>query len=190
LFGGEGKNLCVKGACTTADIMGQDKGDGLCSAMEVCFCITSHMHLPPLMGAPKCTCFGKPLIPNPDTMDREDPIFNKYKDIFDDTFWVNYCFCTGCGVSGLRGAGRPLFGRSFKQLCIRGYEKCVPPIEDGIWCSSVGTELCLWSQCELPPAPNNPLIACCGWRKNKPSGGGAEKDKVQVVVGKQDEPLK
>jgi hypothetical protein len=57
-------------------------------------------------------------------------------------------------------------------LCIKQQTKCVSPIQDGIFCSGLGTQLCCWSQMQLPPAEGNPMIALCSWRlKNKKEGG-------------------
>merc|ERR1712110_1016069 len=112
---GEGKELCMRGSCTTTDIMTPE--EGLCGGMSVFLCITEHGQIPPLAGAPKCICFNKPLAPGGE-ITRKDALFD-YKQIFDETFWLYYMFCVGCGFIGI-GKGRPVIGSQYKECCIKG----------------------------------------------------------------------
>jgi hypothetical protein len=62
--------------------------------------------------------------------------------------------------------------------------KCVPPVEEGVMCATLGACLCCWDQCQFPPAPNNPKIACCGWKMNKEAGGSAGSNVKPMSYGK------
>lgn len=133
-------------------------------------CITEHCQIPPMKGAPKCVVCNAGNKTN--NISFKTPLFD-YKQIFDETFWVHYMFCVGCGVSK-PGAGRPLIAAQEKFLIVKGSLNMEAPIVDNTWCSAVATECCFWSQCQFPPAPNNPMIAICGWKKNKGTSGVAE----------------
>lgn len=177
LLGSESKMLCLRSICTTADLIAED---GLCGGMSVMCCLTQHFQLPPTKGAPVCVCFNKPLKPGEGTVNYKDALFD-YGTIFGDTWWLCYAFCFGLGFSGLQSGGRPLYATSEKFLIARSQVKLEEPVKDGVFCSGVGTECCFWSQMELPPAGNNPVIGCCGWRKNKSSGGPAS---IGDAIGK------
>jgi hypothetical protein len=172
LIGSQYKELCLAGSCVTADLMGGDAGDGLCSQMAIECCITSHCQFPPMEGAPKVTCFNKPLMASSGSVSRSDPLFD-FPAVMANTFWLYYCCCAGCGLSGIKADGRPLYAVRVKELIVRATTDLEEPVKDGIMCASVGTECCIWSQCSMPPVANNPFIACCGWRKNKGSAGDA-----------------
>jgi len=164
LIGAEVKELCIRATCTTTDMSTEE---GLCSTMSVFCCITEHCQIPPMKGFPKCVCFNKTLA-GPKAGDKisyKTSLFD-YKTLFDETFWLYYMFCYGCGVSK-PGAGRPLIGVQEKILIVQGSTTMEAPVgSDGTFCSAVATECCMWSQCQFPPAPNNPVIAICGWRKD------------------------
>eukprot|EP00443_Scrippsiella_acuminata_P025026 CAMPEP_0115262958 /NCGR_PEP_ID=MMETSP0270-20121206/49656_1 /TAXON_ID=71861 /ORGANISM="Scrippsiella trochoidea, Strain CCMP3099" /LENGTH=210 /DNA_ID=CAMNT_0002678911 /DNA_START=58 /DNA_END=690 /DNA_ORIENTATION=- len=166
LIGSEFKGLCLRGTCVTADIMGSDEEDGLCGQLSILLCLTQHLQLPPLAGAPKLTCFNYPLVKASGSISREDPAF-EIPAVFDNTRWLYYWFCCGLGYSGIKADGRPFCAARGKQLIVRSKVDLEDPMKDGILCASMGTTCCLWSQCALPPAPNNPMCACFGWRKKK-----------------------
>jgi len=174
LCAGEEKNLCIRGTCTTTDLMTEE---GLCGGLDVFLCMTSQSQIPPMTGSPKCVCFNKKIAPGSTDITFKTPLFD-YKQIFDDTFWVYYIFCLGCGLNGI-GKGRPIIASQGKCLCAQGGTNFESPVIDGTFCASVGTQLCFWGQCQCPPAPNNPKIACCGWKMNK--GGGGSANAVEVV---------
>mmetsp|Transcript_3771 Transcript_3771/g.5190 ORF Transcript_3771/g.5190 Transcript_3771/m.5190 type:complete len:217 (-) Transcript_3771:379-1029(-) len=164
LIAAEAKQLCLRSSVSTTDIMADD---GLCHQVQVCFCITQHCSMPPAADAPACALcnmkFGGPL----GQTKFPDGIFEKSK-IMDDTFWIHYCLCSGCGINKM---DQGLFTNQFKELCCRGYTNVEAPIVDGVLCSSVGTELCIWSECQMPPTKPNPTIALCTWRLNKDKHG-------------------
>jgi len=169
LIAADEKNLCIHGTCNTADIGGSD---GFCYAMENCLCITEHFAIPPAKGTPPCICFNKWIGATRETgIESKQGLFDF--DVFmKETFWVYYLFCMGCGVNKLKG---PLIQAEFKELCCAGSSGMVSPVEDGIFCSAVSTELCAWTECQLPPAPGNPKCAICTWKLNKEPATAAPK---------------
>jgi len=159
-FGAESKNLCIHQKCQMTDI-----GDPFCSSMGVFCCVTSQCQFPAMSGSPTCVCFNKPLAGQGGS-DWKPSLFD-YSPTFDKTFWIYYLLCLGCGVEGLgkcspAGGERPLYGVEAKMLCIKNGSRLVPPVEEGVFCSSLGSFLCCWSQCELPPASGNPGFDCLG----------------------------
>merc|ERR550537_1705238 len=134
--------------------------------------MTRHFALPPAKGTPPCICFNKWL-----GTTRAEGTASK-KNLFDfgqvmgDTFWLYYLFCAGCGINKMKG---PLIQAEFKELCCAGSNGMVSPVEDGIFCSGVSTELCIWSEFQLPPAAGNPKCAICTWRLNKETANAAPK---------------
>jgi len=160
LIAAETKELCLRSSVSTTDISGED---GLCNQTEVCLCMTEHCQLPPLEGAPTCACFNMKFGGSMGSTKWKATLFEQSK-IMDDTFWVYYFICAGCGVNKM---DQGLFSAEFKELCCRGYTNIEPPIIDGVLCSSVGTECCIWSECQLPPAQGNPMCAICTWRLKK-----------------------
>jgi len=178
LIGSEFKQLCLAGTCvTTPDlgVCGEDEKDGVCSQLGVTCCFTSHYQVPPLAGAPWVTCCNCPLMGASGEVQRKDPAFN-IPDIFKETFWLYYCFCLGSGVSMPGKGGRPLIVARTKLLFVREKVDCVEVMQDGILCASVGTTLCVWSECSLPPAEGNPKIQCCGMPKKGNGGAPAQQE--------------
>mmetsp|Transcript_48314 Transcript_48314/g.136543 ORF Transcript_48314/g.136543 Transcript_48314/m.136543 type:complete len:224 (+) Transcript_48314:108-779(+) len=171
LFAGDGKQLCIRGGSSwTWDIMGTDTtyDDGLCSGLTVCLCMTEHMQIPPLKGAPKCVCVNKEIA-------KGDGSTNKsmgdlpYKDVLGvdgKTWWLYYCLCMGLGFQIPGKDGLPLYAAESKQICVRGSARLEDFSNDGLFCASMGTECCIWSQCEMPPK-KSAFFACCG-KKDAP----------------------
>jgi len=165
LIAAEQKQLCLRSSASTTDIMG---ADGLCNSTEIMCCITEHFQVPPVKDAPALACLNKKCGGSFGSTDFPEGLFEKSK-IMDDTFWINYCICSGCGINKM---DQGLFAAQFKQLCCRGYTNIEPPVVEGVFCSSVGTELCIWSECQMPPHKPNPTIALCTWRLNKDQASG------------------
>lgn len=140
-------------------------GDPFCAGIGVNCCITSQCSFPKLDGSPTCVCLNKKLAGG-DTGAWKPKLFD-YEFNFDNQFWVYYFLCAGWSVHGLRKDGRPLLGFMSKRLCIKEAGQCTQPIIEGVLCSGVGTFLCCWNQAQLPPAGNNPKIACFNIRMNK-----------------------
>merc|ERR1719265_1534119 len=137
-----------------------------CDGLQVCCCVTQQTALPPIPGSPLCVCFNKKLAGADSTGNWAPRLFD-YTSNFDDTFWIYYLFCGGLGVSGIQANNRPLYGVMNKELCIKQAVRLVPPVEDGILCSGVGTALCFWDQLELPPPKGTPGFKCFGFPKKE-----------------------
>jgi len=181
LCAAEMSNLCMHSTCVTADLMADD---GLCSYLCVDGVETMHCQCPPLSGAPMCLCLNIPIAGgNPSGQDPQK-IF-EYDKIFGGTWWLIYCVCCGEGMSGLQAGGRPMMG-AVEKCCIArasmqieennwpgknaGMKGCCMGtcVEDEDVCvGGFGKGLCCFSQCQMPPAPDAPLIAVC----NKKCGG-------------------
>merc|ERR1711870_174665 len=78
--------------------------------------------------------------------------------VMKDTFWIMYFICEGCGINKM---DQGLYSAQFKELCCRGYTNIESPIVDGVLCGTVATEFCIWSECSMPPAKGDPMLACC-----------------------------
>jgi len=169
LIAAEVKQLCIRSSSSTTDLMGSD---GLCHNTSVMLCLTSQFQLPPVKDAPKVMCCNKKLLGGSFgsvEWPSESKLFEQ--KIMDDTFWLYYCCCSG---NGLNKMDQGIYSAQFKQLCCRGYTNIEPPTVDGVCCSQVNTTLCLWGECQMPPAKPNPTIALCTWRMNKETHGGPE----------------
>merc|ERR1712004_464722 len=160
-FGSEARNLCVHSTCEMTDI-----GGPFCESLSVECCITSQCAFPKKGGSPTCVCFNKKLAGD-DGSSMELKLFDTSLK-FSETFWLYYFLCGGVGFSIPGANDRPLLGMMSKELCIKQAVKLAVPVQDGVFCSGVGTQLCFWSQCELPPASGNPFFKCC----NAPGGKG------------------
>jgi hypothetical protein len=167
LFGSEERNLCLHGSCQFAQI-----GDPFCQTNAVECCLTSQCQFPKAEGSPTCVCFNKKLAGG-STDGWKNKIF-EWEGKFDGQFWLYYFLCAGVGVHGLRANDRPLLALVQKQFCIKRQVQLVAPTgSDGNLCSGVGTNLCLWSQCQFPPnKEGSPFIACCGWKMKNKGGNG------------------
>jgi hypothetical protein len=155
----------------TTNVMDED---GLCGAVNILFCLTEQFQLPPLEDAPVCACFNKKCGGSKGSTKWKADLFEKPK-IMDDTFWIYYFLCGGCGLNKM---DQGIYAMQFKQLCCRGFTNIEPPAVDGVFCGSVGTQLCIWSEFQLPPAPGNPLIGICTWTKNKPGGAAPSQEEM------------
>ena len=139
-------------------------------------CVTSQCQFPPQDGSPTCVCCNKTLAAGKADAGNWKPVLFDYTAEFKDTFWCYYLCCAGYGFSGLSANGRPLYASVQKQLCVKQAMKLAAPIQEGVFCSGVETQLCCWTQCQFPPAPGNPGFKCCGFPKKgsaaKPMGYG------------------
>jgi hypothetical protein len=161
------KELCLHSTCGTADIGGTD---GLCNMISNCLCVTEQFAFPPAAETPPCICFNKWIgTTRTEGTKSKQNIFDM-KQVMTETFWIYYLFCAGCGINKCSG---PLIQSEFKQLCCAGSTGMVAPVEEGIFCSAVSTELCIWSEFQLPPAPGNPKCAICTWRLSKDTATAA-----------------
>jgi len=158
--GSEARNFCLHETCELTSV-----GDPFCSGIGVECCITSQCAFPKIDGSPTCVCCNKKLAGG-DTGSWKPTLFD-FTFGFDNQFWLYYFLCAGVSVHGLQKDGRPLLGFMSKRLCIKEAGRCTAPIQEGVFCSGVGTFLCCWNQAQFPPAPDNPKIACCGWKMNK-----------------------
>jgi hypothetical protein len=166
LFGSEARNLCLHSTCEMTGV-----GDPFCSGLSVMCCITQQCAFPKIDGSPTCACCNKTIAGG--STDGWKPALFEFKPSWTDQFWLYYFLCGGVAVHGFSNKDRPIFGSMRKQLCIKEAVQCVAPVQEGTYCSGLGTGLCFWNQCQLPPAENNPKFACCGWKMNKgvaPSG--------------------
>jgi len=166
LVASEAKNLCLRSSIGTTDIFGPD---GLCGGITIMLCLTQQSQIPPLEEAPTCACVGKKCGGSKGSTKWHPGLFEQAA-IMDNTFWLYYFLCAGVGLNKM---DQGLFATQFKQLCCRGFTVIEPPVIDGVLCSAVGTECCFWSECQMPPAKNNPKIALCGWRMNKTKSDGS-----------------
>jgi len=145
-------------------------GNPFCADMTVDCCITQQCAFPKIDGSPTCVCFNKQLAGG-DTGSWKPKLFD-YEGDFSKQFWLYYFLCGGVACHGpgactpAKGE-RPCFAVMGKRLCVKYQEQLTGPIQDGVLCSGVGTSLCFWEQVQFPPAPNNPKIACCGWKMAK-----------------------
>jgi len=171
LFGSEARNLCIHQTCEMTGF-----GDPFCSGLSVMCCITEQCAFPKIEGSPTCVCCNKKLAGG-DTGGWKPSLF-EWTAEWDKQFWLYYFLCAGVACNGIQADGRPIFGQLSKQLCVKQAIKCTSPVQDGTYCSGLGTQLCCWAQCQFPPAENNPKIACCGWKMNK---GVAAAGKVGVM---------
>jgi hypothetical protein len=162
LFASETKELCIRSSCACTDPM----KPVLCGGLSVFFCCTNQCTFPPKDGSPTCVCFNKTLAAGKsDVSNWKAPLFD-WTANFSDQWWLYYFLCMGVGFSKPGANGRPpFFGQVGKELCIQSAVKCVAPIENGVFCSSLATSLCIWSQCECPPAENNPKFQFFGFPK-------------------------
>jgi len=160
-FGAEARNLCLHGRCEMTDV-----ADPFCSGVNVMLCCTSQCQLLPLEGSPTVVCCNKPLAG--EKGDKWKPVLFDFKPSFDQQFWLYYLIFGGCSMHAPGANDRPLLASMSKQLCIKQGLKLAPPVEDGVLCTSLGTNLCFWSQLEFPPSDKAKFCACFGkWLSGK-----------------------
>jgi hypothetical protein len=165
-FGSEVRQMCLHQTCEMTEI-----GNPFCAEMTVECCITEQCAFPKIEGSPTCVCCNKQLAGG--STDNWNPKLFEFEPKFKDQFWLYYFLCAGVGLNGLGSCTasgkdqRPLFAMMKKELCIKQAAALTGPCQEGVLCSGLGTSLCFWEQFQLPPAPNNPKFACCGWKLSK-----------------------
>jgi hypothetical protein len=111
-------------------------------------------------------CFNKPLGGDKrgdgTEYDKLSPL--EIGQVMDDTFWLYYLFCLGCGINKMKG---PLLQAQAKEICCQGAAGLEGVSTEGVFCSQMATALCIWQECRLPPSPGNPKCAICTWKMNK-----------------------
>lgn len=169
LFAADRKEFCIHSKVETTGVADED---GFCNEVSVMCCITQQCQLPPVKGSPMCKIANFPIGSSVGTSVWKADLF-KEADIMEKTIWCYYLYCGGCGFNRM---DQGLYSAQFKQLCCRGFTNLESPVIDGIACSEVSTTLCIWAECQLPPAKGNPTCACLGWRLNKDAfpGGPAQ----------------
>jgi len=162
-FAAEARSLCIHETCECVDV-----GNPFCSGIAVECCITTQCAFPKQQGSPVCACCNK-TCGGGDTSAWKPQLFD-YTFQWDGQFWLYYFICGGYSCHGCGAGGRPILGFVHKEFCIREAGRCVAPIQEGVLCSGLGTQLCYWTQSQFPPvskADGNPCIACCGIKMNK-----------------------
>jgi hypothetical protein len=177
------KQLCLHTQAGTAEIGGEQ---GLCNGASTCLCISEHFSIPPAQDTYPCIICGKEIGEKRTTGKVATEVVYKGDDLFKKPFWVYYLFCLGCGVHKPLN-GMPLVGSQFKELCCAGSTQLESPKTNGVFCTTLGTFLCCWDECQMPPAADNPKLACCSWKLNKThdnapnSAPGAPEPEVKVI---------
>jgi len=176
------KELCLHTQSGTDDFVG---AQGVCHNVSSCICVSNHFAIPPAKDSPTCAIcnkkFGDKKRGSGSVMKGE--VFNS-ETFFDKPFWCVYCFCTGYAVHMPNATGK-FIASQFKEFCCAGSTVLESPITDGIFFSMLGTFLCCWQECQMPPALGNPKVACCTWKLNKdhsqaPSNPPGAPEQVQV----------
>ena len=75
--------------------------------------------------------------------------------MFNELWWLNYCFCEGVGIGAV---GNPFFGGEAVNICC--HSRCEMTDVGDPFCSNVRVCLCLTDQCALPPAEGSPICVC------------------------------
>jgi len=177
LVAADTKELCIHSSCSTVQIGGDD---GFCYVMENMCCVTEQCAFPPAKGTPPCICFNKWIGTTRTEGTASKMNLFDFDVLMNDTFWLYYVFCGGVGINKCKG---PLIQAEAKEICCAGSTGMVAPVEDGIFCSTVETELCFWRECQLPPSPGNPKCAICTWRLNKePAVAGTKKPSLPPIT--------
>jgi len=164
LFASEVKELCLRSSAST-DL--EHWEDGFCNQVTQLLCLTQQFQLPPHEKAKACVCFNKPLLDKNLGSGKWNP--EKHFDetrIMEETFWLYYFICGGLGVDKTMKMDT-FYAAEVKELCCRGYTSIEALGVDGVFCASVGTEACIWSECSLPPAAGNPVCVFCTWQPSK-----------------------
>jgi hypothetical protein len=82
------------------------------------------------------------------------------KKVFEDTTWLLYIICEGCGVGGLQ----PWILADNKQLCIHSQSSLDEIMGDQGLCHQAQACLCISQHCALPPAKGTPMCVLCNKR--------------------------
>ena len=83
--------------------------------------------------------------------------------MFNELWWLNYCFCEGVGIGAV---GNPFFGGEAVNICL--HSRCEMTDVGDPFCSNIRVCLCITDQCSLPPAEGSPICVCF----NKKLAGG------------------
>ena len=75
--------------------------------------------------------------------------------MFNELWWLNYCFCEGVGIGAV---GNPFFGGEAVNICL--HSRCEMTDIGDPFCSNIRVCLCITDQCSLPPAPGSPICVC------------------------------
>jgi len=158
------KELCLHEQASTTEVGGVE---GYCHQASTCICLSDHCALPPAEGTPFCAICGKKFGNGGENRAEGSQLYGNTfeKDKFFGQFWIYYCFCVGASVHAPNATGQ-FVAASFKEFCCGGAQVLEAPVTNGVCCSSVGTFLCCWDECQLPPHAGNPKVACCGKKLN------------------------
>jgi len=170
LFAAEVKELCLR---SSGSIDLEKWEDGLCNNVTKLFCLTQQCQFPPNEKANLCVCFNKVISEKKVGGGKWNP--EKHFDetrIMDQTFWLSYFICAGVGWDWPMKMDT-IYAAETKELCCRGYTSIESLSVDGVFCASVGTEACIYSECSLPPAAGNPGCTICTWQPSKSKNQGA-----------------
>ncbi|CAL1127062.1 unnamed protein product [Cladocopium goreaui] len=173
LFAVQVKELCIKGGTKLTTPM---EGGKLCSMVSTRLCFWEQCALPPAEGAPMFVCFNllnkkgasaKSQFLETSTMPdiaKSDISPNLDRDkMFNELWWLNYCFCEGVGIGAV---GNPFFGGEAVNICL--HSRCEMTDVGDPFCSNIRVCLCITDQCSLPPAEGSPICVCF----NKKLAGG------------------
>ena len=83
--------------------------------------------------------------------------------MFNELWWLNYCFCEGVGIGAV---GNPFCGGEAVNICL--HSRCEMTDVGDPFCSNIRVCLCITDQCSLPPAEGSPICVCF----NKKLAGG------------------
>lgn len=162
---GDVKQLCIHSQSSTRDFGGDE---GLCASINTQMCITTQCSFPPAKHTGTIMLCGKKLVgtPKSDGPELKSEIY-EMEDVMQKPCWLMYCFFFGTGCNMPSNAPGNCCAAQSKFLCCAQAQLCEDAVVDSVCCSQLGTFLCLWNECSLPPAKGNPFIAICGWKKNK-----------------------
>merc|ERR1711862_539352 len=140
-----------RGKCQITEV-----GNPFCSGLQTCLCLTEQCAFPPIDGSPKCYICNQKVVPG--NGDWKPKLFDKeYK--LDDGFWLCYVFCGGAMLHMPMDKGKSPCALQEKCLCIQEEAQfsAFEPL-----CSSLGTFLCYWDQCELPRMRTQNILFAVG----------------------------
>ncbi|CAL1132565.1 unnamed protein product, partial [Cladocopium goreaui] len=83
--------------------------------------------------------------------------------MFNELWWLNYCFCEGVGIGAV---GNPFCGGEAVNICL--HSRCEMTDVGDPFCSNIRVCLCITDQCALPPSEGSPICVCF----NKKLAGG------------------
>jgi len=186
---GDVKELCIHTQMGTTDCTGDQ---GLCAQIETMLCFTTQFALPPAKDTYTCVCCNmNKKNPREKGTELKSEIFTM-SEVMEKPFWLIYCCCGGTGVNMPSNApGGYCCATQAKMLCCAQAQMCEDPVTkdrngNSIYCSELASFLCLWAECQLPPAAGGPVIACCNMKKNSDHSAAdaepPEKPKMKEMV--------